>query len=388
MKPNPQPPQMSSLEQLWVTLRRAGAEETAPLLIANGAHSVSQLVLTRDQLQTAGLKSWQFEAILAASNDLGAPAVVAPTTRGDLPGTVAGKRANLQAALDAALPNQRLRSLKALDDDILAKSTNPANDARVRTYLAICRSWEAVAFPLNPENVHCFAASLKAGQYRSAAVYFQSIVGHQQRTLRTPVEPLVRQCIRDYTRSILRGLGVSKLKDSFNGMLIGNIPFTDEISAFTFSELSHCRDASLIGLWFMLREIEMANAHAVDFTLHGSEVHLTVPLQKTDQRGTYTQRTLTCTCAAKVHNMCVWHAAERHVLRVEAHPRRGDCQHFPLFPTWDGLPAPKKTFIEAIRTVIEATGTSLTRTGPDGSESQRFHGAERKCSHVQEWNCH
>ena len=289
---------MSSLEGLWNTLRRAGAEEVAPLLISHGILSVNQLVLAHEQLRAAGLKSWQYESILAADQpDQQAPPGP-PPQRADVPGQVSGKRANFQAALEAALPNQRMRALKALDDDVLARTTTPSNEARVRTYMALCRAWEIAAFPLTPENLRCFAASLKAGQYRSAAIYFHAVVGHQQRVLRTSIDPIVRQCIKDYTRSITRGLGVSQLKDSFNGLLVGNIPTEEETDPFSFQSLAHCRDLALIGLWFMMREIEMANAAASDLSLQGSEVQLLIPLQKTDQKGKFTQRTLsTCSCA-------------------------------------------------------------------------------------------
>ena len=95
----------------------------------------------------------------------------------------------------------------------------------------------------------------------------------------------------------------------------------------------------------------MANAKALDLQLTGKEVTITIPLHKTDQRneGQMTQRCLSCTCGVRVHGMCVWHAAERHILRVESHPRRGTGATFPLFPTEEGLTASKQQLIEAFR---------------------------------------
>lgn len=368
---------MSSLNELWETLRKAGLQETAPLLVQHGIRSINQLALSYEPLAAAGLRRWQFEAILATSSQSAEASVEGSTgfqSRGDVPGIVVGKRANIQAALEAAAPNQRQRSLQLLDADILSKTTNPANDARVRTYLAVCRVWEVTAWPLNTTNVRCFGASLKAGHYRSVQVYYQAICGYQQRVLRTEIPTMVRQCIKDCIRSVLRGLGVSQLKDSFNGMLVGSIQPSDDAEAFSFDNIRHCRDMVVIGLWYMLREVEMANSRAGDLQLNGNEVSLTVPLHKTDPHGKFTQRTLSCSCGTTAHNMCAWHAAERHLMRLEAFPGRAQMNSFPLFPDPDGHIAAKQQFISSFRMVIAATGTPVVREGPLGVPIQRFHG--------------
>ena len=369
-------PQMSSLADLWSALRKAGVESVAPLLVRNGTVSVNQVALHSEALLLAGVRQWQIEAILAASeiDQVGRAPIGEPSTRPDVPGSVLGKRANLQAALDAAAPNQRQRSLQQLDADVLSRTTCPANEARVRTYMAICRAWDTPAWPLTAHNVRCFGASLKAGQYRSAQVYYQAITGYQQRTLREEVPVMVRHCIKDCIRSIQRGLGVSALKDSFDGMAIGRIEVSDDAQAFSFDKISHCKDVVIIGLWYMLREVEMANARAVDVQLIGSDVSMTVPLHKTDPHGKFTQRTLSCSCGAKIHALCIWHSCERHLLRLEEHPCRTTSHRFPLFPEADGTVAAKARFIDAFRRVISAAGIPTTRLGPQGLPMQRFHG--------------
>ena len=365
--------QQSAIAELWDALRKCGLEHVAPTLVSNHTTSINALVTNFDKLLQSGIRRWQLEAILAVSSQQ-AETPEPPSTRHDTPINQTGKRASIQAALEAALPNQRQKSLKALDDDVLARSTNPAADARVRTYLAICRAWEIPAFPLDSQNIRCFGASLKAGGYRSAAVYYQAICGHQQRVLRSSLSPMLRACIRDCVRSIQRGLGVAKLKDSFNGLLLGQMSVTDDLSSFSFEVLPHCRDMAIIGLWYMLHELEMAGAMATDLQLEGTEVHLTIPLHKTDVRGKYTRRTLSCSCGSKQHAMCIWHSAERHLLRLEAHPHRAGSLEFPLFPDADGRTATKQMFIEAMRWVIAQAGTATTRVGPGGVQQQRFHG--------------
>jgi hypothetical protein len=278
--------QMNSLEELYHALRQAGSEPLAPVLVSHGVLSVNQITLRFGDLVAAGVPPWQLEATLAASSQRAevAPEEAPQVGRVDLPTVVTQRRANLQAALMAAEPNNRVASLKKLEDDILAKSTNPANDARLKTYLAICRAWEVVSFPLDTNNIRCFAASLKAGGYKSSAIYFSTLCGYQQRTLRTPISPLVRQTIKDCIRSIQRGAGVTKLKDAFNGMLVGSIPTSETVEPFSLANVAHNRDMVVLGLWFMLREAEMANAKALDLQLTGKEVTITIPLHKTDQR--------------------------------------------------------------------------------------------------------
>eukprot|EP00435_Cladocopium_sp_Y103_P022742 s257_g5.t1 len=295
---------MTDLEDLWSALRSSGLEVVAPTLIRNGVTSLNLVALKADTLHEAGLSKWQIEAVLAAASQPNKDSVATPEdpSRRDLPVRQPGKRANLQAALEAAQPNQRQRAIQLLEQHILARSTNPAYEARLLTYLAICRAWK------------CFAASLKAGGYRSAGVYFQAV-------------------------SILRGLGSSQLKDAFDAFLINAIQPSDDFSGFSFSRVDHVRDMTVLGLWYMMRESEMAGARSGDLQLDGRQVCLTIPLHKTDQRGKYTQRVLVCSCGARAHNLCAWQSAERNLVRLEAHPHRANSQCFPLFPTADGLTA-------------------------------------------------
>eukprot|EP00435_Cladocopium_sp_Y103_P044708 s2661_g12.t1 len=263
---------MSRLEDLWDVLRRAGVESVAPILIRHGVTSVNQVVVNAEVLLGAGVSQWQLEAILASCpTTAGSLGPSADSVREDLPVRCFNKRANLQAALEAAQPNQRQKSLRLLDQDVLARSTNPAYEARIRTYMTIARAWEVPAFPLNSSNIRCFAASLKAGGYRSAAVYFQAICSYQQRNLRTHVPQMVRATIRDCLRSISRGLGTSKLKDSFDALLLGRIEAVEDNEPFSFSLLHHIRDMSVLGIWYMMRESELAGARAGDLSLESNQ---------------------------------------------------------------------------------------------------------------------
>ena len=195
-----------------------------------------------------GIAKWQVEAILSASQD----EVKEPNYgRQDLPVAYSGRRANFGMAVAAGQPNNRKRSLELLDADILARTTNPSHEARLRTYLALCSVWSVTPWPLSFENIRAFGASLKSGGYRSAGIYFQSLCSHQQRVLHTPVPPMIRHCIKDCVRSIKRGLGITRLKDGFPALGLALIPFLDDGRPFDLSCKIHTRDMAVIATWFM-----------------------------------------------------------------------------------------------------------------------------------------
>lgn len=149
------------MEELWKALRAWGLESLAPCLVRAGVRSLSDVTLQAGTLLSTGIKQWQLEQILSSSSQQVEPERT--TARDDLPVPFSGRRASLPAALAAALPKQRKRSLDMLDHDVLARSTNPSTDARIRTYLAICSAWEVEPWPLTIQNVRCFGASSKLG---------------------------------------------------------------------------------------------------------------------------------------------------------------------------------------------------------------------------------
>ena len=167
-------------ESLWEVLRQTGLTSLAPVLVKHGALTIPQIKTEASNLLAHGLQQWQLESIITFRTEETQVTQDIPG-RPDFPVRYSGKRANIAQAMEAGHPNNRKRSLAQLDADVLARSSNPSQDARLRTYMCLCNIWEVRAFPLDFDNVRAFAASLKAGGYRSASVYFQTICSHQQR---------------------------------------------------------------------------------------------------------------------------------------------------------------------------------------------------------------
>lgn len=366
--------------QFWEALRAADLGHLAPTFVAHGVTSVAQLVAATSTSQDLGVAKWQVEAILASTiRDETAP----EPGRTDLPVAYSGRRANFGLAVAAGQPNSRKRSLDALDDDVLARSTNPAHEARLRTYISLCVVWEVPPWPLTYENIRAFGASMKQGGYRSAGIYFQSICSHQQRVLRTPIPPMVRYCIRDCVRSIKRGLGVTRLKDGFPALGLSRIPVGDVNTGFILDSVEHSRDMAVLATWFMLREIEMAAARASHLRVDSHEVFILIPTYKTDSFGKLTERSLKCTCRIRRHPMCPYHAAVRHLDRLN-HRGHSESPHtVPLFPDKDGTTPSKHRMVEVIRMVIGHTGQALERPDAQGRPMQRFGGHSLRAAGAQ-----
>ena len=159
-----------------------------------------------------------FAELAAAASQSGSPAPVAPDpgARPDVPVVRAAPRASLAAALAAAAPAARQAALSDLDANVMAASSRGPRASRVSLWRTLAESWGVQPWPVALECLRAVAASLRAGAYRSAEQYFSAAFMHQERELRTPVDPVVRRAAKGFVRSIRRGLSGSRLKESFD----------------------------------------------------------------------------------------------------------------------------------------------------------------------------
>ena len=367
-----------SVSPLWDLLRRNGLEHIAVVLVKHGVHSVNGLAHQATQLVDAGVEESDVTRLLSC---IYPETTQTPRGRGDLPVLhQSGQRASLTLALVAAQPNNRKRSLDDLDKDILARSSEPAQLSRLRTYGALCAAWGVAPFPLSVESIRCCAASLKAGHYRSAALYFQAAVNHQLRFLREPVHPLLRSTIKDVNRSIKRGLGPARLKEGFDVFVLSQLVDTSDADPFDFRRPSHLADVVIIGSWFMLREIELAGAYRQHLTIEAGEIRLLIPVHKTASAGTLTSRSLRCPCRTVEHRLCPWHAAERHLIRLNGMPASRSSVVQPLMPDPLGNVVTKIAFVEALRQMLTRAGVTVFLEGDDGQQIPRFGGHSMRVS--------
>ena len=257
---------------------------------------------------------------------------------------------------------------------MLAQSTRPSQESRVRTFLAICTAWEVVPFPLTPECVKAVGASLKAGRYRSSHLYFQAAINHQIRRYGLVVEPFIRALIKDVNRSVKRGLGPARLKAGLSIFSIATLVDPDDSTAFTFEKVSHMADLIIISSWFMMRELEISSARDSYLSLHGNEVTMMIPLHKTSIQASLTSRTLLCACSVQLSPLCPWHAAERHLVRLHNHEHRRAGAYFPLFPGNDGQTVSKYKMNIHIRAALNTAGVVTTQLDANGISHELYGG--------------
>ena len=121
-----------ALNEVWTILRSARLSHLAVPLISNGIRCPQDVARKSDDLLAAGVTQSDLTAFISACGGDAEPA--APRGRWDPPVLRDfSARASLTLALAAAEPNNRKRSLEALQDDILAKSTAPAVESRIKT---------------------------------------------------------------------------------------------------------------------------------------------------------------------------------------------------------------------------------------------------------------
>ena len=280
--------------------------------------------------------------------------------RPDFPVNRPGGAASLQAALSAATTSNQRASLEALQIDMLAPSTRPSVLSRVATWQTICAAWSVPPFPMTLDNIRKAAASFKQGRYRSAKQYFSVVSAYQLREFGIELPSALRGTIRDVCRSIERGQGPAKLKDAFFLPQLQQLVALDDSTAFAVENPQHSVDVVILGCWFMLREIELAQAEVHHLQADDRAVTLAIPFHKTDSRGSMCQRTLECACLGQVSLLCPVHAAQRHLRRLRAAEGfRGD--RSPLVPAADWAVASKTQTIDMIRSTLAACGPLKTR---------------------------
>ena len=189
-----------------------------------------------------------------------------------------------------------------------------------------------------------------------------------------PRSPFIRSLIRDVVRSVRRGLGPASLKNGFDVAVLSRLVDTKDDRPFSLDSLPHVADMMIICSWFMLRELEISFARDTHLTLHGEEVQLLVPVHKTNSMGSMTVRSLQCACGIRDHPLCPWHSAERHLIRLAAHPHRRADGYLPLFPLQNGDAASKHLLVKAFRHTLEAAGLETTLQDDSGRLLEKYGG--------------
>eukprot|EP00435_Cladocopium_sp_Y103_P044478 s565_g12.t1 len=207
---------------------------------------------------------------------------------------------------------------------------------------------------------------LQTGGYRSAHLYFGS--AKKEHILQFgSLSRTSRFSSMDMIRSIERGQGPSKLKDSFSWRDLATIDLTVEDEQFRIHY-----NMVVLGCFFLTREIELSATLRRHIRLDEEKrtVSWTLPATKTCTKGELTERTHKCMCKSVPCQMCPFHCMEDTLLLT--HEAWEHTDDGPLFLRgYDHMT--KAYTIEAIRKVLQTAEIQTQRQGAEGMV-ERFHG--------------
>ena len=170
-------------------------------------------------------------------------------------------------------------------EDVHAPSQRHVVRAKLQTVERAMAMWKLAPFPPSVEKIQALGSVLKAGRYKSSESYFAIYKAESER--RSFVwSPAEQRAVRDAVRSCQRGLGGPQRALPLPFDKLDLLP--GGVDPWTGGGPVAPRNLVVLGSWFMLREVEAANARVGDVTVDVREgrprVIWTLPASKTDQK--------------------------------------------------------------------------------------------------------
>ena len=272
----------------------------------------------------------------------------------------------------------RAAAMRDFQADILAPSNRHSVESRVRTCTRMLDFWGLPMLPPSAPGISALGASLKAGGYRSAAVYlgvYKSWVSRQGALW----DSACQQAMADAIRSCERGLGGPVKARALPFGKLDRLPLSTQ--PWVAGGPMRPRNSIVMGAWFLTREIELSTAVAgsLELSLDAAgrpRVRFHLPASKSDMKATGTAREHGCSCSGRVSASCPAHAAwdQWSFLRREFPDRwQGDRPDgdLPLFPCHRGTACAKEAMTSHIQHAAALLGVELA--APDGSERVTGH---------------
>ena len=233
----------------------------------------------------------------AAPPSLAAGTAPLPGLRRDAPGRREYARGRVPD-LDTA--EARELAKEALLADVYAASARQSITSRLATAKVLLAQWDLTPIPISADVVLALGASLKAGGYRSAALYLSAVKVHSERQ-GFITSNVVERLIKDTVRSCERGQGAPKQAAALPLERLHLLPSED--SPWVEGGPVGPAQAIVAGAWWLTREIELSCTRAIHVSLAGDPAtagalvatwHL--PASKADARAAGVSRTHGCAC--------------------------------------------------------------------------------------------
>ena len=235
--------------------------------------------------------------------------------------------------------------------------------------------------PLTASKVYLVAALFKEGGYRAFKSYLSKakdmhVLGGYAWDIQLDL------AFRKAALSVLRGLGTSRQSAPFDLPLA--LEKADDASVIhTDGAPVGWRNLLVIGVFFIMREIELAGALAAHVTLDAEarRITLKLPVSKTDVRAVGCTRSWTCLCAGAAPRAdCPFCAGTAQLVLLRQRFGSPLPPLLPLFPTEDATAAKKVDIIRTLEANLLCIGVQVQApTGERlfGGHSFRVAGARR-----------
>ena len=226
-------------------------------------------------------------------------------------------------------------------------------DARWTTLQKLSRQWELELLPWTTAKIRAIASSLKAGGCKSLRAYFSRARRQHVAQCGEAVPADVDLAIRDAVRSIERGIGGPALKDGFRfeqvTLSLDSKSATKKAAIFT------------LGVWFLLREIELAALQVKHVAVDEANTIVTISLSysKMDTVGQSVHRSHKCYCSYVPETHCPFHVAKA---LLQGAPADGQAVLFHARGNHYEEMSKEET-ISIIREVLGASNIPLLRPG-------------------------
>ena len=272
----------------------------------------------------------------------------------------------------------KTNALKELLKDTKARSTHGSDDSRLATMEGWLKRWGLQMYPPTIASYKAIAATLKAGGYKSAAVYLQVYRVSAER-LGYATSSLDARHLKDFKKSCLRGLGGPTRPRPLPLESLGSLPCSR--SPWCADGPLNPRAAIIAGSWWLCREIELSTSRArlLEILVPPDGVpsarwHL--PASKSDTEAVGMARSLFCACEVVGRPACPVHCLWDHVCFLQHRFPHEFVDglaswDFPLFPTEAGKVVTKHAMATTI--MHAAINLQVPLSAPDGSERVSGH---------------
>ena len=147
---------------LLQALSQTGCRCHAVRLTALGITSLQALSDRASEAASRGVDAEDIAKVLTAAR-LTSPRATVEPGRADLPVRRRYTSASFDAALNAAQPANRKRSLDDLDANLLARSSTRPMETRVEAWQRLCEAWDVKPWPITFDAIKKVCASLRKG---------------------------------------------------------------------------------------------------------------------------------------------------------------------------------------------------------------------------------